>query len=163
MSNKAIETIEELEALVLQSARIPLSTKTIVNEEKFLQLIDSLRQQLPDTISRAEQILSMQRNILMEAESKAKALVTEAEDKARRTVQEVEEMLRRKIESTDVMKVSKEESDRILHEARSTAREIREGAEKYAKEVLTDLESQVNILKSTIRNGISQLENKEKP
>lgn len=162
MSNKSTEIIEELEALVLQSARIPLSTKTIVNEEKFLQLIDTLRQQLPDTINQAEQILAMQKNILLEAENKAKAVVTEAEDKARKMIQEVEEMLRRKMEGTDIMKVAKEESDKMIQEARTLGKEVREGAEKYAKEVLTDLESQVNILKSTIRNGISQLENKEK-
>lgn len=162
MSNKSLEIIEELEALVLQSARIPLSTKTIVNEEKFLQLIDTLRQQLPDTINRAEQIMSMQRNILLEAESKAKSTVTEAEEKARRMVQEVEEMLRRKVESADIMKIAKDESDKLLIEAKAVSKDIREGAERYAKEVLMDLESQVNILKSTIRNGISQLENKEK-
>jgi len=140
--------VDRLEELLLdRSRRIPFTSKTIVDGDEYLHLIDQIRISVPKEITEAQRVLQEQDQIIARAREEAANIVALAQEQRDRLVGE-HELLRR----------AEVEREKLLERARQEAARIAAEADAYALEVLRELEQQLNAFQKTVRNGIALLE-----
>ena len=132
---KCFQIIEQLQSLIINSSKIPLSNKVVIDQDQILDLFDELLRVLPDDLKDAQKVMENRQRILIEAQKQGEIVIKEAED-----------AIERMVNQDEITKLAKEKSDQLLNFAKQTARDIRSGANAYADEVL---ESAKNILKIT--------------
>ena len=135
--------IDQLEALLNEGMRIPLTTKVILDEDECLNVIDQLRVSLPSEIKKAKRI-----------QQDSQKLVAQGQEDADRIVDVAREQAIRLVEGDDLRAQVEQRVNDIIADAMQDAERIRQGADTYALGVLTDLESRVNSLQKTVENGI---------
>jgi len=134
--------LDTLESMILEGFKVPLTGKTIINEEKILQVIDKIRlvvQGGGDLVKKAiekRQVPPKQESIEFM--------------QSRREVEKVKEGL-------PAMSNSEEKATEIIENAYKIAKEVRMGADKYADEVLSNLEATSSRILRAVRAGRSRL------
>ena len=143
--------IDQLEVLLSESWRLPLTTKVVVDEEECLNIIDQLRVSIPAEIKKAKRIQQESQKLVIQGQEEADRIIQIARSQAEQLVDE--EGLRQQAE---------ERVQAIVDQAMEQAKQIRFGANEYAMEVLSDLEARLLSMHSTLQNGISALHSRQK-
>lgn len=127
--------LDALESMLLDGFKIPLTKKTLVNEERILSVIDKMRMVIQGGGGFAKKALSGE-----EAEAQAGKAAPQKE-----RPQAVQPM-------PDNTKAAE-----IVQQAYQIAKEVREGADKYADEVLSNLELTSTRVLRTVKAGRERL------
>ncbi|MBC7543116.1 MAG: hypothetical protein H7338_10330 [Candidatus Sericytochromatia bacterium] len=138
--------LDKIERLVLNSAKLPLVNRVMVDEDKLFDLLDGLRQQLPAEIEQAKQVVAHKSAIMAEAQRRAEQIITTAEKKARGLISE-----------NEVLREAQDEAETMRRRAADECVLQQDGADRYADEVLTNLEQKISRALTTIQNGRTQL------
>jgi cell division septum initiation protein DivIVA len=138
--------LDKIERLVLNSAKLPLVNRVMVDEDKLFDLLDELRQQLPAEVEQAKQIVQHKSAIMAEAQRRAEQIITTAEKKARGLVSE-----------NEILREAQDEAENLRRRAGEESQIQQEGADRYADEVLSNLEQKISRALTTIQNGRNQL------
>lgn len=166
--------------MILDSPRIPLSRRTLIDEEQFLDQLDLVRLSLPEAFHEAEEIVRQKDEILMQAEQYAQEMIEAAERRAAQIMnetgiirqaeleaQQIRQQVQQECETAQQQTIAEIERTRRqaqqdLEEMRRLAIEecedIQAGADQYADKVLRDMESQMAEMMRIIRNGRQQLQ-----
>ena len=144
-----VEHIDKIEELINQARKVPFTSNVMVSEEEIYELIDSLRQILPEEIKQARWIVKERKELLDEAKNEADRIVSEALDKASKLIAE-----------TEIIKKATKQAEEIVKDAENKARTIRLEAEDYADEKLANLEAILTKLITTVEKGRDQLQGK---
>ena len=129
--DKILGLLDTLESLILDSLKIPMTGKTLINEAEVLAVIDKIRlvmQGDPGIMMRSPQ--EKQENQI----SKPKMIQQQDGDG---------------LSGQDAQAKAME----IIQQAYQVAAEIKAGANKYADDVLSNLEANANRIIRTIKNG----------
>ncbi len=127
--------IDELEALLAESKRVPFGKKLIVDEVRAMELVDRLRTALPAEVRQAQRILDEQDHILNMAREQARRIINERG-------------LAAQLEA---------ERERTLADAEQEAERIRNEADVYVRGVLSDLADRLTKIQGSVSNGIEAL------
>lgn len=146
------QLIDKLEELVNGSRRIPMTGSVLVNEHGIYEIVDEMRQILPDELKQARWIVKERQEIVEEAEKEAGQLLDQSRAQA-------EDML----SEQEVVKLAEEKANEIIEAARAREREIRLGAEDYADEMLANLEVNLGKLLTAVQRGRDRLQGKMEP
>jgi cell division septum initiation protein DivIVA len=138
--------VDRLEKLVNDGWRVPLSAKTVIDENAFFELIDQMRVSIPQEIKRATDLLQEREKVLAAASDEAERIIEGAREHAARLVDE-----------NEIMAAARAEAEGIKAQARRETAEILKGADEYAVGVLGDLESNLASLLQTTANGLAKL------
>lgn len=171
--------LNRLEEMILDSPRIPLSRRTLVDEEQLLDQLDLVRINLPTAFRDAEELLRHKDDILLETEQYAQEIVEVAERRAAQILdelgivrqaemearqirqhvqQECEAMQEQTMAEIDRMRrQAQQDLDEMRRMAIAECEDIQEGADAYADRVLGDMEHQLSEMVRIIRNGRQQL------
>lgn len=84
------ERLEELAVLIEDAKAMPLSASCLVNRMQVLDLIDEIRHLLPESVQRADRLLSDREAVLAEGRREAERLMSRARAEAQRMVSEHE-------------------------------------------------------------------------
>lgn len=124
------EILDEMDELLDKSPSVPFSShKTMIDGERFRELINDVRLNMPQEIKRAKLIDFDCNRIIKEAEAKAEAIVRKAEDRAKAIV------------SNDaIVKEAKQRAIDMLTKAQTNAKEIKNATNKYVNNILTETE-----------------------
>ena len=76
------DILDEMEDLISSSRQILLSNRATIDPDQFLELIDRLRDTLPESLVQAREIVADSEQILNEAENQANAIIENAKKKA---------------------------------------------------------------------------------
>jgi vacuolar-type H+-ATPase subunit H len=144
-----VEHIDKIEELINQARKVPFTSNVMVSEDEIYELIDSLRQILPEEIKQARWIVKERKELLDEAKNEADRIVSEAIDKATKLIAE-----------TEIIKKATKQAEEIVKDAENKARTIRLEAEDYADEKLANLEAILTKLITTVEKGRDQLQGK---
>ncbi len=169
-----------LEEMILDSPRLPLFRRTLVDEEKLLDQLDVVRLHLPTAFAEAAEIVQQREEILLQAEdygqqvvdaALAKAaqilnetgIIQEAERTAKLMQQQVQQECQQMREETLaeielIQRTSMQELEEMQRIAQADAQQIQDGADDYADRVLGNIEQQLNDMLRVIRNGRQQLD-----
>lgn len=141
--------IDNMEDLVAEGKKVPLTSSVMVNEQKVYDIIDEIRGSFPDEIKQARWIVKERQEMLDEAEKESARIVDEARASAEERAAE-----------TEVVKLADEQAAKILDDVRAKEREIRLGAEDYADEMLANLEVNLGKLLTAVQRGRDRLQGK---
>jgi vacuolar-type H+-ATPase subunit H len=171
--------IEGLETRILQSPRVPLTGKTMVNEEELLEQLDSIRLNLPEIVVTAQEIVNYREHLIRSAQQQAQQIIAEANqrayqvanelgiiDRAEQEARQIEEIaiaeceqLRQQtiLEAQRVRDLNSQEMERLRDRVTSECQQIQAGADEYADRVLHEMEDRLTDILHVIQRGRNRL------
>ncbi|WP_228035577.1 hypothetical protein [Oculatella sp. LEGE 06141] len=177
--------LNKLEEMILDSPRIPLSRRTIVDEEHLLDQLDLIRLSLPTAFQEASEVVREKEELLLEAEQYAQEIIEAAEQRAAQIldemgllrqaeleVQQIQQRVQQECEAAreqtmadieQMRRRAQQELEEIRQMAIAEAEDIQSGADDYADSVLKDMEQQLLDMVRVIRNGRQQLQPEPTP
>ena len=147
-----LHLVDRLEELFNNSRPIPLTRNVIVDEDKFLDIIDQMRISVPEEVKKAQEVFT-----------KKDRVMAQAQEEANRTLQLAREKADTLVEKEALVQDARHRADQILDQARMESENIKAGADQYALDSLMNLEREIGQLLSQVRNGVQVLEQKRPP
>ncbi|NMA02888.1 MAG: ATPase [Clostridia bacterium] len=138
--------LDEFEAEIEESAKIPMTNKVIISEDILFKYIDKLRADLPEDIRQAQWIKKERQRILSDAEEEAQKIIQEAQKKVADLV-----------DQTEVYKMAEKKGAELLQTSQAQSEEIIQGAFDYADEIMFRLEEQLEKNLTLIKKGREEL------
>ena len=138
--------VDQLEALVNSSRRVPLSSRVMLEEEDILAIVEKLREAVPQEIKQARKVLQDRDQILKSSQQEAEKIVTMARERAEYMINQ-----------EGVLYLAKERGEQVLSDAQRDAQQTRQEIEQYAVDVLSNLEQQLQLQLHQVRNGLTEL------
>ena len=144
-----LHLVDRLEELFNDSRPIPLTHNVIVDEDKFLDIIDQMRISIPEEVKKAQQVQAQKDRVM-----------AQAQEEANRTLQLAREKADTLVEKEGLVQDAKRRAEQILQQARLEAENIKAGADQYSMDSLKNLEAELERLMTQVRNGVQMLEQK---
>jgi len=141
-----LQLVDRLEELLDRGWRLPLSSKVVVDEDTFLNIVDQMRISVPQEIKQAREV-----------REERDRYVGQAHEEARRIIAQAREDATRHLDSHRLREAAEAEAEAILKRAEEAAARIRTGADEYAEARLRDLGEHVAKMQEVIRNGVEAL------
>ncbi len=138
--------LDRLEEALVTGSRVPLTARTLVDEQECLDIIDQLRVSLPRELKEARRILEERDHILTQAEAEIERALRAAESKASRLVEE-----------HAVVRTANARAIVIEERAEQEAQEIRLEAERYAQQLLQRVQERLDQALNGVKAGLREL------
>ncbi len=142
--------VDRLEAIFTNGQRVPFTHKIMIDDQECYDLLDQIRQVVPEEIRAAKKVTVDRDRITGEAQAEAQRVVQEAEDHRDRILSEEGRLDAAELRSREIVEDAEAESDAL-----------RDGANQYALDVLDALSSRLTDLLEQVQNGIDQLRPEE--
>jgi vacuolar-type H+-ATPase subunit H len=139
--------LDRLEETLVTGSRVPLTARTLVDEQECLDILDQMRVALPGEVKYARRMVEERDTLLNQAREEAERIVRNAEAKAVRLVEE-----------HIVVRDAQARALQIEDEAERSAEQIRGEAELYAGKVLSRVGERLEHALGSVRAGIRELE-----
>ena len=141
-----LQIIDQLDALVENSRRVPMSALRMIDYGQTKQAIERLRVNVPSSIMESERTLQERDRILAAAEAEATRVV----EQARRRANEI-------LSNDALVGAARQEADRLMVNAEAVAKSRRDEADRYAAKVLEELAEKLRIISKQVDNGLELL------
>ena len=141
-----MQIIDQLESLLENSKRMPMSSLRMVEYAQFKQALERLRVSVPSSIMESERTLQERDRILEAAEAEAARVV----EQARRRAGEI-------LSNDALVAAARQEGERLLVNAEAAAQQRRDEADRYAARVLEELAEKLRIVAKQVDNGLDLL------
>jgi len=141
-----LQIIDQLDALLENSRRMPMSSLRMVDYNVARQVIERLRVNVPSSIIESERMLQERDRILEAAEAEATRMV----EQAKRRAQEI-------LSGDALVSAARQEAERIIIDSQRTAQQRRDEADRYAARVLEELAEKLGIISKQVDNGLDLL------
>jgi hypothetical protein len=147
-----LHLIDRLEELFNNSRAIPLTHNVIVDEDKFLDIIDQMRISVPEEVKKAQQVFSQKDRVM-----------AQAQEEANRTLQLAREKADTLVEKEGLVQDAQRRASQIVDQAKMDAENIKIGADQYALDALMGLQTELERLINQAKNGVQVLLAKQPP
>ncbi|MGZ6569019.1 MAG: ATPase [Solirubrobacteraceae bacterium] len=134
--------IDTLDDLVHNAKPIRLTNQVRVDKQRVYDILDQIRDTVPEEIKQARWIVKERQDMLAEARREAERIIEQA--------RELEEHL---ISDEEVTKQAERAAEDIIEDARGRAREIVLAAENYADGILNTLEINLSKFTAAVEHG----------
>jgi hypothetical protein len=130
-SGRAIEPggvedlIEELIEIVTSAKSMPLSSSAIITRDEVLDLLEAIRDELPEELRRARRMLKDHEELLVAARREAADIIGDARVQSERMVQR-----------TEIVRQAEHRAVRIVEDAEADGRQMRHEAEDYVDQTV---------------------------
>lgn len=171
--------LDRLEEMILDHPRVPLTGKTMVNEEELIEQIDAIRFSIPEALKMARAIIDEKDRLLREAQQQAQQIIAAANQRAYQVANELGIIDRAEQEARQIRQMAIAEGEHLKQqtmaeverlrthtlaeieqmrqEVIAECQEIQTGADEYADRVLHQIENQLNDMLQVIQRGRSRL------
>jgi F0F1-type ATP synthase membrane subunit b/b' len=137
-----LDLIEEIRETVVNARAVPMSRNCLVDRNEMINALEELRDELPNELRRAANLLEERDKILEAGRREADRIIAEGEQEHTRLVS-VHEIL-----------VSAEhEANRILGDAREEAQRLRDEVDDYVDTALANFEQFLTRALASIERG----------
>jgi cell division septum initiation protein DivIVA len=141
------DVVDELSQVIEHARSVPMSGSCMVPRDHLLDLLDELRENLPDEVQQAGAIVEQRTEILQQAQAEAERLTgrTRSESEqvvgsARRQREEILGVARR--QRDELLAQAQAEAEDLLAEAEAEAARLVEEARHHHEAVLADAQAQ---------------------
>jgi len=138
--------LQQLEDLVREAKSMPLSSSALVNRDEVLELIQEMKETLPEEIKQARWVVKDREELLAKARAEGERIVEEAREDQLRMARKEEVVAR-----------AKEEAERIVAEADEEGRRIRLESEDYVDAKLAQFEIALRKIQDEARSSARQV------
>ena len=132
--------IQQLEDMIREAKSMPLSSSVLVNREELLELVNDMREALPEEIKQARWVVRDREELLIKARQEGEGIVAKAHT-------EQEKLASRQA----VAQAAQEEAERIVADATEQARRARLEAEDYVDAKLAQFEITLQRLQESLQ------------
>lgn len=108
------DIVNRLEDLVGMGKRVPFSSRVIVEESEFLDLVDLLRRTVPEEIQLARRVIKEREKIVGEAHAEAGRILKSARDRAEFAVSDQGILLEVRQQSEEILRQTDERRQRSM-------------------------------------------------
>ncbi len=147
-----LQLVDRLEELFNQSRPIWLTHSVIVDEDKFLDIIDQMRIAIPEEVKKAQQLYAQKDRVLAQAQEEANRTLELARQKAAELV-----------EKEALVVDAQRRAAQIIDQSKAEADDIKLGADQYSHDTLASLVAELERVLNQARNGLMVLEQKRPP
>lgn len=170
MANDFYKNLEELEDLVEESFHLPIvKKKVVIDESRFFDIIDEIRQNFPAELKRAKELLEnkdvlMNRvkedsDIMMEKARKgAEQMLLKAKKNSDSMIERAKEQAESLVNEQEIMVIARERAAETVDKAKADAAKMRTATVNYVTEVLGNSEEQLKAALNSIENAKSSYE-----
>lgn len=123
------ETVDELTTVIENARSVPMSSSCMVPRDHVLDLLDDLRESLPEDVQAAGAIVEQRTEILQQAQAEAERLTTSTREDAER-----------------LLEAGRRQRDELLGAARRQRDELLAQAQADAEALLADAEAEAEVL-----------------
>jgi len=141
------QLLDRLVELVEKGWRVPLTNKVVVDEDRFLSIVEQMRVSVPKEIQQAQELQRARDQFIARAQEEAKQILEQANESAASA-----------IDQYGLRELAERQAQRIVDQAWDEAARVRAGADDYAASQLKDLGRAAADLLATVRNGLALLE-----
>ena len=127
-----MELLEYLEEILENAPKVPITGKAMIDTKEFEEVIEQIRNYLPDELKKAKWVMGEKDRILEDAEKEYQNVK-----------KETMEMMRQNIENHDMVKEAKLRANEIIALAQRDAKAIRIGSREYSTEILSQLDKEI--------------------
>ncbi|AEF93944.1 vacuolar-type H+-ATPase subunit H [Desulfotomaculum nigrificans CO-1-SRB] len=138
--------LNELEELIEESPRVPLSKRIMVDENRLLDYLDRIRTSLPEEIRQAKWLMKEREKVLAESKKEAQ-----------RMLEDVQREIEKRADNSEIVKQAEQIAAETIKKAEDVAAQIRQGAREYADEILQGLEERFEKIITEIQQGRAEL------
>jgi hypothetical protein len=126
------QRLQQLEEMAMTAKSMPLSSSVLINREELLEMIQEMREALPEEIKQARWVVKDREQLLAKARRDAEGLIQQALAQQAKLVS-----------GEEVVKEANREAERIVNESREEARQIRHEAEDYTDQKMAAFEAAI--------------------
>jgi len=123
------ETVDELTTVIENARSVPMSSSCMVPRDHVLDLLDDLRESLPEDVQAAGAIVEQRTEILQQAQAEAERLTTRTRDEAER-----------------LLEAGRRQRDELLGTARRQRDELISQAQLDVEQLIVDAEAEAEVL-----------------
>jgi hypothetical protein len=126
------QRLQQLEEMAMTAKSMPLSSSVLINREELLEMIQEMREALPEEVKQARWVVKDREQLLAKARRDAEGLIQQALAQQAKLVS-----------GEEVVKEANREAERIVNESREEARQIRHEAEDYTDQKMAAFEAAI--------------------
>lgn len=138
--------LERLEEVLGSGQGLPFTSRTLVDDEECLAIIDQIRLSLPNEIRKARMLNAEREALLDQARAQAEQILASANAQSRELVGE-----------HYVTQQAEAHAAGVVEQAERQANQIRREADDYSYRVLYDLDQRLESLRAQVENGLNLL------
>jgi cell division septum initiation protein DivIVA len=139
--------LDQLEEVLGGGSHLPLTSRTLVDEQEILDILDQIRVSIPDEIKAARRVTQEREQLLSDARAEADRLVREAD-----------EHIAARLAEHHLVRTAEARAAEIEERALEEAERMRRETDAYAYRVMQRLREQVGQITLTVDRGIQELE-----
>lgn len=139
--------LDRLEALLVESRQLPFLPGVLVDRDRCFDVINQMRISIPEEVKKAKRMQQERERIIAHANEEAERIIALARAEATALVDEHQ-----------IAEQAAQVSRTVYDQAEREAQEVRAGADSYALSVLQQIEDHLLQQLTTVRNGISTLD-----
>jgi cell division septum initiation protein DivIVA len=139
--------LDQLEEVLQSGSRLPFTSRTLVDEQEMLDILDQIRLAIPDEIKAARRLNQDRDQLLDEARSEADRLLRDADAQAAGRVSE-----------HALVRAAESRAAEIESRALTSAERVRAEAETYAYRMLERVRGQIEQVSQTLDRGLRELD-----
>lgn len=138
--------LDALDELVSRARAMPMSASVLVNKADALDLIDQMREIMPDQLSRADTVLSDADGVLDQAHGQAESILATARNRATQLVS-----------SEQVSVQAQAHARELVEEANEQGQALRAEADDYCDRRLAEFEIDLGKVLAQVQAGRAKL------
>jgi len=142
MNNNIDSILMMMEEMLDSAWSVPMSHgKSLVDVEKFRELVDDIRLHLPTEIQKAQEIVNDRKIILDDAKKEAEMVIRVAEERSKKLV-----------DQNEIVKQAQAKANEIMSNSQLQARELKKATGDYVDAMLRSSEEQLSKNLNEIRS-----------
>lgn len=146
-ANDILALLDRLESLVTGGTRVPLTSRSLVDEQDFIDILDQVRASVPEEVRQARRVSQEKEKVIQQAQVEADKILNAARGQATALLEE-----------NELVRAAQAQAQAYVEDAIERAEDVRRGADQYALAALDELEQQLTRLLATVRKGKVALE-----
>jgi vacuolar-type H+-ATPase subunit H len=115
-----LSLVDQLQEEIEAAPRLPLSDRVVVSSDILLDLVDALRNAVPQDVIEAERILEARHRLVEDARDKAEQMLEDAREQSKFMLQEHHIVKAAQMKADRLLNQAQREADQLIAEARQT-------------------------------------------
>jgi cell division septum initiation protein DivIVA len=142
-----LDLLDQLEEVLGAGSHLPLTSRTLVDEQEILDILDQIRVSIPDEIKAARRVTQEREQLLADARAEADRLLREADAR-----------VADRLADHHLVRAAESRAADIEERAHEEAERMRRDTDAYAHRVLEKLREQISQVASSVERGLQELE-----
>lgn len=152
-----LRLLDEMEEIVDNASSVPFTKKVSINPDEIYELINDLRDSLPEEIKESRWVNEEKERIISEAQKQADIIISNANDEVQKMDEDAKRRYKELVNEHAITAAAKREAQNIVDEANNTAQTIANNSLSYVDGILVKTENEIKNILDEIANNREQL------